>query len=60
MLNFRGAENGKNSIIKLPIDKAKLKIYNGITGDSNVGNWHRQISVLAQESINYWNKVKVR
>lgn len=28
-----------------------LKINHGIIGDAHAGNWHRQISLLAQESV---------
>ena len=41
----------KKGVIKLPIDKAELKINHGIIGDAHAGNWHRQISMLAEESI---------
>ncbi len=36
---------------KLPIDKGQLKREAGIMGDAHAGNWHRQISLLAQESV---------
>lgn len=38
-------------IPKESIDKAELKINHGIVGDAHAENWHRQISMLAQESI---------
>ena len=38
-------------IVKEPISKAELKIDHGIVGDAHAGNWHRQISMLAEESI---------
>ena len=41
----------KKGVIKVPIDKAELKINHGIVGDAHAGNWHRQISMLAEESI---------
>lgn len=28
-----------------------LKINHGIVGDAHAGNWHRQVSLLAQESV---------
>ena len=31
--------------------KSELKINHGIVGDAHAGNWHRQISLLAEESI---------
>ncbi len=36
---------------KIPIEKAVLKVDHGIVGDAHAGNWHRQISLLANEEI---------
>jgi MOSC domain-containing protein YiiM len=36
---------------KHPIGEALLRRDHGIEGDAHAGNWHRQISLLAQESI---------
>ncbi|MDA3937894.1 MAG: MOSC domain-containing protein [Spirochaetia bacterium] len=36
---------------KIPIKKATLQIDHGIVGDAHAGNWHRQISLLANEDI---------
>jgi MOSC domain-containing protein YiiM len=36
---------------KIPVSKAVLKIDYGIVGDAHAGNWHRQISLLANEDI---------
>jgi molybdenum cofactor synthesis domain-containing protein len=36
--------------IKHPVDHIELA-YSGITNDAHAGRWHRQISLLAQESI---------
>ena len=36
---------------KIPIEKAVLKVDHGIVGDAHAGNWHRQISLLANEDI---------
>lgn len=36
---------------KSPIKIALLKIDHGIVGDAHAGNWHRQISLLANEDI---------
>ncbi len=33
------------------VQAAELKVGFGIVGDAHAGNWHRQISLLAQESI---------
>ena len=36
---------------KQPVHQAELRVDFGIVGDAHAGNWHRQISLLAQESI---------
>ena len=36
---------------KYPAESAALKIDHGIVGDAHAGHWHRQISLLGQESI---------
>ncbi len=36
---------------KQPVSQAQLRVDYGIVGDAHAGNWHRQISLLAQESI---------
>ena len=41
----------RRGIVKHPIPQATLRIDHGIVGDAHAGNWHRQISLLAQESI---------
>lgn len=41
----------EKGVIKVPINEAELKIDHGICGDAHAGNWHRQISILAKESI---------
>jgi len=41
----------KKGTFKYPVESAELKIDFGIVGDAHAGNWHRQISLLAQESI---------
>lgn len=41
----------KKGVIKVPVNKAEIKIDHGIVGDAHAGNWHRQISMLAEESI---------
>ncbi|UWX58294.1 MOSC domain-containing protein [Chlorobaculum sp. MV4-Y] len=37
--------------VKLPVPSAKLRESWGIEGDAHAGDWHRQISLLAGESI---------
>lgn len=42
----------KKGTIKTPVDAIDLKIDHGIIGDAHAGNWHRQVSLLAIESLN--------
>lgn len=42
----------KKGMKKTPINKAKLIEGFGIEGDAHGGKWHRQVSLLAEESIN--------
>lgn len=41
----------KRGTIKHEVEKIKLVVDYGIEGDAHAGNWHRQISLLAEESI---------
>jgi MOSC domain-containing protein YiiM len=36
---------------KTPVDSVELRIDHGIVDDAHAGNWHRQVSLLAKESI---------
>lgn len=36
---------------KHPVAEIHLKLRHGIEGDAHAGNWHRQISMLAEESV---------
>jgi len=36
--------------IKQPIRARQFKVDNGLEGDANAGNWHRQVSLLGIES----------
>lgn len=36
---------------KRPVPEIRLKLRHGILGDAHAGNWHRQISLLAEESV---------
>lgn len=38
-------------VIKIPVESVEIKVDHGIIGDAHAGNWHRQISLLANESI---------
>jgi len=37
--------------VKLPVESAELREAWGVEGDAHAGEWHRQVSVLAGESI---------
>lgn len=37
---------------KKPIAVGRLLVEHGLEGDGHAGEWHRQVSLLAQESIN--------
>lgn len=46
---------------KHPVDEIVLQPELGIIGDAHAGNWHRQVSLLAQESVDrLQEKVSVR
>ena len=36
---------------KHPVPRIQLKLRHGIAGDAHAGDWHRQISLLAEESV---------
>lgn len=36
---------------KTPVESVRLKENHGIVGDAHAGDWHRQVSLLAKESI---------
>ncbi|MBL0224612.1 MAG: MOSC domain-containing protein [Geobacteraceae bacterium] len=36
---------------KKPMESVELRENHGIVGDAHAGDWHRQVSLLAQESI---------
>ena len=36
---------------KHEVPEIQLKIDHGIVGDAHAGNWHRQVSLLAEESV---------
>ena len=41
----------KKGTIKHPVPEIHLKLHHGIVGDAHAGDWHRQISLLAEESV---------
>ena len=36
---------------KHPVPQVTLKLHHGIVGDAHAGGWHRQVSLLAEESV---------
>ncbi|MCG2768370.1 MAG: MOSC domain-containing protein [Chloroflexota bacterium] len=44
--------SNRKGIPKRPIARGTLKVNWGLDGDAHAGNWHRQVSLLAIESIN--------
>jgi MOSC domain-containing protein YiiM len=41
----------RKGVIKTPVEMGEFKTDLGLKGDAHSGNWHRQVSLLAQESI---------
>ncbi|MDO4493589.1 MAG: MOSC domain-containing protein [Clostridia bacterium] len=47
----------KKGTMKHPVGSIEVKRDHGIVGDAHAGNWHRQISLLASESVDKMKKV---
>jgi len=47
----------ERGVVKLPVSEAQLRTDHGIVGDAHAGPWARQVSLLAQESIDRMRKV---
>ena len=41
----------RKGTLKTPAPQIELKLRHGIVGDAHAGDWHRQISLLAEESV---------
>ncbi len=41
----------RKGTLKHPVPEIQLKLHHGIVGDAHAGDWHRQVSLLAEESI---------
>ena len=41
----------RKGIQKRPVPALELRVGHGIVGDAHAGNWHRQLSLLAEESV---------
>ena len=44
---------------KEPIEKGYFEVNHGLVGDAHAGNWHRQVSLLGQESIDKINSSEI-
>jgi MOSC domain-containing protein YiiM len=47
----------KKGIVKKAVENATFKVNWGIVGDAHAGKWHRQVSLLAGESIDNVKKI---
>jgi len=47
----------KKGTVKHPVTEIQLRVRHGIMGDAHAGNWHRQISMLAEESIDKMREI---
>ena len=46
---------------KHPVDSIRLMPHHGIVGDAHAGDWHRQVSLLGQESVDrLQEKISIR
>ena len=46
---------------KHPVDAVMLRPHHGVVGDAHAGDWHRQVSLLAQESVDrLQEKISIR
>ncbi len=43
----------KKGTVKEPVESVELKVDHGIVGDAHAGKWHSQVSLLAEESIDF-------
>jgi MOSC domain-containing protein YiiM len=41
----------KKGTVKHPVPHIDVRVHHGIVGDAHAGDWHRQISLLADESV---------
>lgn len=49
----------RKGVIKHPIEKGYFEVDHGLVGDAHAGKWHRQVSLLSQESIDKMTAVGV-
>ena len=41
----------RRGTVKHPVPEIRLEVGEGIVGDAHAGSWHRQVSLLARESV---------
>lgn len=61
MVNTKGIVKGLNisiqkGTVKTPIERGMFLENHGLEGDAHSGNWHRQISLLSTDSIDFMKK----
>lgn len=50
----------KKGVIKESIPEGYFEAEHGLVGDAHAGKWHRQVSLLAQESIDKMTKIGIK
>jgi MOSC domain-containing protein YiiM len=50
----------KKGVIKTPIETGEFRVGFGLANDAHGGDWHRQVSLLAQESIDKMTAMGVK
>ncbi len=49
----------KKGVRKHPVDQVTIRVGEGIVEDSHSGNWHRQVSILADESVDVMRELEI-
>ena len=49
--------SAEKGVVKEPLARVELVAGHGLDGDAHAGNWHRQVSLLATESIEKIRKI---
>jgi MOSC domain-containing protein YiiM len=50
----------KKGVVKKDIEKGYFEVNHGLVGDAHAGNGHRQVSLLAQETIDKMRKLEIK
>lgn len=51
--------SSEKGTIKIPISEGHFEVDHGLIGDAHAGHWHRQVSLLAKESIDFMTDLGV-